>query len=83
MGASNDNIEEVLRTDKTKVCGVKVFMGSSTGNMLVDNKETLTNICWKYYCHTPFDESELLEQVIVILSCHQKNGVIMRTCQDC
>ena len=44
MGASNDNIEEVLKTDKTKVCGVKVFMGSSTGNMLVDNKETLTNI---------------------------------------
>ena len=44
MGASNDNIEEVLKTDKTKVCGVKVFMGSSTGNMLVDNRETLTNI---------------------------------------
>jgi dihydroorotase len=41
MGASNDNIEEVLKTDPTKVCGVKVFMGSSTGNMLVDRKETL------------------------------------------
>lgn len=44
MGASNDNIEEVLKTDKSKVCGVKVFMGSSTGNMLVDNEQTLTNI---------------------------------------
>jgi dihydroorotase len=44
MGASNENIEEVLKTDKTKVCGVKVFMGSSTGNMLVDNEETLTTI---------------------------------------
>lgn len=44
MGASNDNIEEVLKTNKSNVCGVKVFMGSSTGNMLVDNEETLTNI---------------------------------------
>lgn len=44
MGASNDNIEEVLKTNPKNVCGVKVFMGSSTGNMLVDNRETLTNI---------------------------------------
>ncbi|MDF2437398.1 MAG: amidohydrolase [Bacteroidota bacterium] len=41
MGASNDNIEEVLKTDPLNVCGIKVFMGSSTGNMLVDKKETL------------------------------------------
>jgi len=44
MGASNDNIEEVLKTDINNVCGVKVFMGSSTGNMLVDNPKTLENI---------------------------------------
>jgi len=44
MGASNDNIDEVLKTDPKNVCGVKVFMGSSTGNMLVDNETTLTNI---------------------------------------
>lgn len=44
MGASNDNIEEVLKTDQKKVCGVKVFMGSSTGNMLVDNEQTLEKI---------------------------------------
>ena len=44
MGASNDNIEEVLKTNPKNVCGVKVFMGSSTGNMLVDNETTLTNI---------------------------------------
>ena len=44
MGATNDNIEEVLKTDRTQVCGVKVFMGSSTGNMLVDNEQTLTGI---------------------------------------
>jgi len=44
MGASNDNIEEVLKTDAKNVCGLKVFMGSSTGNMLVDNEKTLENI---------------------------------------
>lgn len=44
MGASNDNIDEVLATDIKNVCGVKVFMGSSTGNMLVDNPKTLENI---------------------------------------
>src|ERR1700743_2275176 len=44
MGASNDNIDEVLKTDTANVCGVKVFMGSSTGNMLVDNPTTLENI---------------------------------------
>lgn len=44
MGASNDNIEEVLKTDRKAVCGVKIFMGSSTGNMLVDNEQTLTGI---------------------------------------
>jgi len=44
MGASNDNISEVLKTDPKKVCGVKVFMGSSTGNMLVDNEKTLEEI---------------------------------------
>ncbi|MBK0378991.1 dihydroorotase [Mucilaginibacter segetis] len=44
MGASNDNIDEVLLTDVKNVCGVKVFMGSSTGNMLVDNPDTLENL---------------------------------------
>ena len=44
MGANNDNLEEVLKTNGEDVCGIKVFMGSSTGNMLVDNKETLSQI---------------------------------------
>lgn len=44
MGASNDNLDEVLRTNAKKVCGIKVFMGSSTGNMLVDNPTTLENL---------------------------------------
>ena len=37
MGATNDNIEEVLKAINDEVCGVKIFMGSSTGNMLVDH----------------------------------------------
>jgi dihydroorotase len=46
MGVSNDNIEEVLKTNKKKndVAGIKIFMGSSTGNMLVDNYITLNKI---------------------------------------
>lgn len=44
MGASNDNYDEVMRTNEKNVCGVKIFMGSSTGNMLVDNSETLDHL---------------------------------------
>jgi dihydroorotase len=44
MGASNDNLEEVLKTNPNNVCGIKVFMGSSTGNMLVDKRETLEGL---------------------------------------
>ena len=44
MGASNENIEEVLKTNERNVCGIKVFMGSSTGNMLVDSEETLNGL---------------------------------------
>jgi dihydroorotase len=51
MGASNTNIDEVLRTDPRSVCGLKAFLGSSTGNMLVDNEETLEKL---------FKEAQLL-----------------------
>jgi len=44
MGASNDNLAEVLKTNTKNVCGIKVFMGSSTGNMLVDNPVTLEQL---------------------------------------
>ncbi len=44
MGASNDNMEEVLKTNPTDVCGLKIFMGSSTGNMLVDEEKTLEGL---------------------------------------
>ena len=53
MGTSQDNLEEVLKTNhkKKEVCGIKIFMGSSTGNLLVDNPIILENI---------FSKSELL-----------------------
>lgn len=44
MGAANDNLDEVLKTNPRDVCGIKIFMGSSTGNMLVDNAVTLEKI---------------------------------------
>ena len=44
MGGTNDNLEELLKTNPRNVAGIKLFLGSSTGNMLVDNPETLENI---------------------------------------
>ena len=44
VGATNDNYDEVMRTDIHTVCGIKIFMGSSTGNMLVDNPVALEKI---------------------------------------
>ena len=44
FGATNNNADDLAKLDKTQVCGVKLFMGSSTGNMLVDQMETLKNI---------------------------------------
>lgn len=44
MGVTNDNIDELKKVDAHKVAGVKMFMGASTGNMLVDNKETLNRV---------------------------------------
>lgn len=44
MGVTNHNIEEVLKTDPKNVCGIKIFMGSSTGDMLVDDEKVLESI---------------------------------------
>ncbi len=44
MGATNENLDEIVKTDPASVCGIKVFMGSSTGNMLVDKDEVLKQI---------------------------------------
>lgn len=44
LGATNDNIEEVVNADPSKVCGIKVFVGQSTGNMRVDDPKVLERI---------------------------------------
>jgi dihydroorotase len=64
MGVANDNVEEVLKTNAKKrdVCGVKIFMGSSTGNMLVDNYESLSRV---------FAASELL----IATHCEDENVI--------
>ena len=62
MGATNDNLEELLKTDPSKVCGIKVFMGSSTGNMLVDNPATLSAL---------FQQSKML----IAVHCEDENIV--------
>jgi dihydroorotase len=49
MGCGNENLEEALRTDPATVCGLKIFMGSSTGNMLVDNPTVLES----YFAKSP------------------------------
>ena len=44
LGATNDNLDEILKADPKSTCGIKVFMGSSTGNLLVDDDKALRNI---------------------------------------
>jgi dihydroorotase len=44
MGTSNDNYEEVIKTNPKNVCGIKIYLGSSTGNMLVDNPESIEKL---------------------------------------
>jgi len=50
LGATNDNIEEIAATDPSHVCGIKVFMGASTGNMLVDDPGALEKIFSRAPC---------------------------------
>ncbi|MDR2026490.1 MAG: dihydroorotase [Prevotellaceae bacterium] len=66
LGASNDNIDEIRKIDPKAVCGIKVFMGSSTGNMLVDSEDALSAI---------FSESP----VIVAVHCEDENTVRQNT----
>jgi dihydroorotase len=62
IGATNDNLSEILKVDPSEVCGIKVFMGSSTGNMLVDNKEALRNLFKN--AHLPINAHCEDEQII-------------------
>src|SRR5690554_2190228 len=63
MGATNTNLEEVLKVDPKKVCGIKIFMGSSTGNMLVDNEAAL---------------NDLFREVKMLIATHCEDETIIR-----
>ena len=63
LGATNNNLSELKRVNKKEVCGVKVFMGSSTGNMLVDDKRTL---------------QEIFAEVDILIATHCENEEIIR-----
>ena len=66
MGATNDNFAELKKIDPKKVCGVKVFMGSSTGNMLVDKEKSLQGIFSEInmLIATHCEEEEIIQQNI-------------------
>lgn len=68
LGATNDNIEEIKKLDIKRTCGVKVFMGSSTGNMLVDKPEALENI----FKHAPIIVATHCEDTPIILENEKK-----------
>lgn len=67
LGATNDNLDELKKVNKKEVCGVKVFMGSSTGNMLVDKKKTLEGIFAEIdmLIATHCEEEEVIQKNIV------------------
>ena len=67
LGASNDNMEAVKSADPTKIAGVKVFMGSSTGNMLVDEEKVLEQI----FRHAPTPIATHCEDTPTILENEQ------------
>ena len=63
LGATNDNLEELMRADASKICGIKVFMGSSTGNLLVDNPASLEAI---------------FEKAPTLVACHCEDEILIR-----
>lgn len=66
LGATNDNLSELKKIDRKNTCGVKIFMGSSTGNMLVDKKKALESIFSEIdmVIATHCEEEEIIQQNI-------------------
>ncbi len=68
LGATNDNLEDIKSVDAATTCGIKVFMGASTGNMLVDNEDTLEAI----FASTPLLIATHCEDTPTILANERK-----------
>ena len=80
FGATNDNLAEVVKTDPKQVCGIKLFMGSSTGNMLVDKNEVLVRLFRESPCliaaHCE-DEQTIHENTVCCKDLAAKGQVIL------
>lgn len=80
LGATNDNLAEVVKTDPKRVCGIKLFMGSSTGNMLVDKNEVLVRLFRESPCliaaHCE-DEQTIHENTVCSKDLASKGEVIL------
>jgi dihydroorotase len=63
IGATNSNLNEVMKADPSGVCGIKLFMGSSTGNMLVDNEKTLR---------------DLFSKAMILVACHCESEPVIK-----
>lgn len=72
LGTSNDNLEEIKKTDPNRVCGIKIFMGSSTGNLIVDNPDALENI----FRHAPIIIATHCETDAIVKSNSEKYKAI-------
>ena len=80
LGATNDNIEEIKKADPKKVCGIKLFMGSSTGNMLVNDIDTLVRIFNESPCLVTAhceDEQTIHENTVCCKDLASKDAVIV------
>ena len=79
LGATNDNIDEIVKTDSKKVCGIKLFMGSSTGNMLVNEDDALVRLFNESACliaaHCE-DEQTIHENTVCCKDLESKGEVI-------
>ncbi|MCR5037591.1 MAG: dihydroorotase [Bacteroidales bacterium] len=79
LGATNDNIDEIIKTDPKKVCGIKLFMGSSTGNMLVNEDSALVRLFNEAPCliaaHCE-DEQTIHENTVCCKDLESKGEVI-------
>ena len=80
LGATNDNLAEVVKTDPKTVCGIKLFMGSSMGNMLVDKNEVLVRLFRESPCliaaHCE-DEQTIHENTVCCKDLASKGEVIL------
>lgn len=79
LGATNDNVDEIQKTDIKKVCGIKVFMGSSTGNMLVNNIESLEKIFSipNLLIATHCEDEEIIQKNTILYREKYKNDIPM------